>query len=157
MSSASDDGSEYNPDRNHQHEEGDGSPEQPQSSRAIGKGKTSKVSHQVAKQSKGQNKQQPNLSNMPPLPPNYTPYPPQPLGASVQTDVEQVKADRQQLYELLRQQVAQGIPQGVSPAWVLMADHRLANGSTANGIQGPNANYDTGSQQGAASGSSFGL
>jgi hypothetical protein len=37
MSSASDDGSEYNPDRNHQHEEGEGSPEQAQSSRAMGK------------------------------------------------------------------------------------------------------------------------
>lgn len=157
MSSASDDGSEYNPDRNHQHEEGDGSPEQPQSSRPIGKGKTSKVSQQVAKQSKGQNKQQPNLSNMPPLPPNYTPYPPQPLGAAVQTDVEQVKADRQQLYALLRQQVAQGLPQGVSLTWVLMAGHQSANGFAAYGIQGPNANYDTGSQQGAASGSSFGL
>ena len=124
MSSASDDGSEYNPDRNHQHEEGDGSPEQPQSSRAIGKGKTSKVSQQVAKQSKGQNKQQPDLSNMPPLPPNYTPYPPQPLGAPVQTDVEQVKADRQQLYALLRQQVAQGMPQGVSPTWIPMTGHQ---------------------------------
>ena len=119
MSSASDDGSEYNPDRNHQHEEGDGSPEQPQSSRATGKGKTSKVSQQVAKQSKGQNKQPSNLSNMPPLPQNYTQYPPQPLGPSVQTDVEQVKADRQQLYALLRQQVAQGLPPGVSPTWAL--------------------------------------
>jgi len=121
MSSASDDGSEYNPDRNHQHEEGEGSPEQPQSGRAMGKGKPSKISHQVAKQSKGQNKQQPDLSNMPPLPPNHTPHPPQPLGASAQTDDEQAKADRQQLYALLRQQVAPGLPQGVSLTQVLSA------------------------------------
>lgn len=123
MSSASDGGSEYNPDRNHQHEEGEESPEQPQSSRAIGKGKTSKISQQFAKQSKGQNKQQSNLSNMPPLPPNHAPYPPQPLGASVQTDDEQAKADRQQLYALLRQQVAPGLPQGVSSTLALTAGH----------------------------------
>jgi hypothetical protein len=58
---------------------------------------------------------------MPPLPPNYTPYPPQPLGASAQTDDEQVKADRQQLYALLRQQVVPGLPQGVSSTRALSA------------------------------------
>ena len=113
MSSPSDDGSEYNPDRNQQHEEGEGSPEQPQSSRAVGKGKPSKTPQHAAKQSKGQNKQQTDLTDMPPLPPNYATYPPQPLGASVQTDDEQAKADRQRLYALLRQQV---LPQGVSSA-----------------------------------------
>jgi len=123
MSSASDDGSEYNPDRNHQHEEGEGSPEQPQSSRGVGKGKPSKTFQQAVKQSKGQNKQQANLSNMPPLPPTYAPYPPQPLGASAQTDDEQTKADRQQLYALLRQQVGQGVPQGVGPTLALTARH----------------------------------
>jgi hypothetical protein len=123
MSSASDDGSEYNPDRNRQHEDEEGSPAQPQSSRAIGKGKTSKNSQQAGKQPKGQNKQQPNLSNMPPLPPNFAPYPPPPLGASAQTDDEQARADRQQLYALLRQQVGQGLPQGVSSTWTLTTDH----------------------------------
>jgi hypothetical protein len=157
MSSASDDGSEYNPDRNHQHEEGEGSPEQPQSSRAVGKGKTSKISQQATKQSKGQNEQQSNLSNIPPLPPNYAPYPSQPLGTSTQTDDEQAKADRQQLYALLRQQVGQGLPQGVSSMWALTAGHLLANRVTTFGIQGPNANYDIGPQQGASSGPSFGL
>ena len=157
MSSASDDDSEYNPDKNRQHEEGEGSPKQPQPGRTVGKGKTSKASQQAAKQSKGQNKQQLNLSNMPPLPSNYPPYPPQPLGASAQTDGEQAKADRQQLYALIRQQVAQGLPQGVSSTLALMAACWLANGLTAFGVQGPNANYDIGSQQSAASGPSFGL
>ena len=127
MSSASDDGSEYNPDRHQQHEEGEGSPEQPQSSRAVGKGKPSKTSQQAAKQSKGQNNQQPDLANMPPLPPNYAPYPPQPLGASAQADDEQAKADRQRLYALLRQQVSQGLPQGVSPIWLSRRVNSLAN------------------------------
>jgi hypothetical protein len=118
MSSASDDGSEYNPDRNRQHDEGEGSPEQSQSGRAAGKGKTSKTSQQIVKLSKSQTKQKPNVLNMPPLSPNYAPYPPEPLGPSTQTDDNQVKADRQQLYDLLRHHVAPVVPQGVSLCWL---------------------------------------
>lgn len=156
MSSASDDGSEYNPDRNHQHEEGGGSPEQAQSGRAVGKGKTSKTPQQAVKPPKSQNKPRSEPSNMPPLSPSYVPYPPQSLGASPQGDDKQTKSDRQQLYALLRQQVGHGHPQGVSFT-LFTADHLLANRFTTFGVQGTNATYDMGPQQSATSGPSFGL